>query len=92
MLIDIGANNNNAKATHFLNNSNTPIRISNSATVFKIYPVATKDAKKLAAFSGGTGNGIKGCGSRIFNPNKTRIPPSILLTILANMEFISGWF
>ena len=92
MLIEIGANKSNAKATHFFTNSNTPISISTIATVFKIYPVAAKDVKKAAAFSGGTGKGIKGCGSSIFNPNKTRIPPSILLTILVNIEFISGWF
>lgn len=92
MLIDIGTKESKAKATHFFANKSTPIINSNKATVFKIYPVATKEDKKAAAFSGGTGNGIKGCGSSIFNPNKTRIPPSILLTILVNMEFIIGWF
>ena len=89
---EIGANNIKENATHLLNNNNDPIRISNNATVFNKYPVAANEDMNAAALWGSSGKGINGCGSKIFNPNNRRIQPSTLLTILVNMEFISGWF
>ena len=72
MFKEIGTNAIKAKATHFFNKSNAPIRISIVPTVFKTYPVAASDDIKSAALGGSSGNGINGVGKSLFNPNKTR--------------------
>lgn len=86
MLIEIGANKINAKATHFLSKSKTPIITSRIPTTGNIYPVAPSEFRKSPAEPVGGSIGIK-C-KNLLAPKTINSKPNTILIILVNCEFI----
>lgn len=85
-LTTIGASKIRANGTHFLNNNNTPIKISKQATTYKTYPVLFKDSMKFAAAGAMSKIGMK--AKNLLAPNASKETPSKMRKIVVNVEFI----